>query len=221
LGEHQFSFSTSDGKYQIESNTFSFTVIDTTPPDLTLNSPLNTTYAPGTINIDASSNDPDVDSFWYILYSVSSEEWIGNQNGILMENGQSAVDLEEGFYFLTVFVNDTEGNINEKSLYFTVEPEIFPMSPPIGWIIFGIAATIGGSAFVSYVVIKRRKSKSLKDKYDKVMGKKPGAFAAFKDKFTKKSKQIEETMDRSKPTPTKEPPENDVSKPETPGEEKP
>jgi len=221
LGEHQFSFSTSDGKYQIESNTFSFTVIDTTPPDLSINSPLNTTYTSGDIHIDVSSNALDVDSFWFTLYSVSGEEWIGNQNGILIENGQSTIDLEDGFYFLTAFINDTEGNINEESIYFTVYTEIFPMSPPIGWIIFGIAATIGGSAFVSYVVIKRRKSKSLKYQYDKVVGKKAGVLAAFKDKFTKKSKQIEDAMDRSKPTPTKEPTEQEEITPEPSGEEKP
>ena len=205
-----------DTKGNVNSKSLYFTVsipavTDPTSPDIIVYSPLNTTYSTGTIIIDVSSTALDVDDFFYTLYDISNEQWIGDPNGILLENGYATIELENAFYLITVFVNDTEGNVNSTFVYFTVAIDAMIITPPPEfWWIVGICSTIGAGAMVSVVVIKRRKSKAQKYHHDKIFKKQKGGILIFQDKLEKLEKDLEEKLVGLKAPPP--PPRRDLNK---------
>jgi len=195
IGIHQFSFYTSDGTYSIFTDTYDGpTVQDTTPPDIIIISPLDTTYSTGSILINVSSNALDVDSYWYLLYGLLNGGLMVDPNGVIIEDGLATLNLEDGYYLITIFANDTEGNINEVSVYFTVAIDAPIITPPLFWMLVGIGSTIGAGAVVSVVVIKRRKSKAQKYHHDKIFKKQKGGLSIFQDNLNKLEKDLEEKL---------------------------
>lgn len=95
---------------------FTFT-LDTTPPMMTIDSPLNTTYSSSSIWFNASLNEAGIvhaqlDEVNYTLVN-SSNNW-----SLLMEG------LSEGRHRVEYFANDSTGNgIWSASIHFTVDTE--------------------------------------------------------------------------------------------------
>ncbi len=198
-GYYLITIFANDTEGNVNSESLYFTVsipavIDTTPPDIILYSPLNTTYSTGTILINVSSNALDVDSYWYLLYGLLNGGLMVDPNGVIIEDGLATLNLEDGYYLITIFANDTEGNINEVSVYFTVAIDATIITPPLFWMLVGIGSTIGAGALVSVVIIKRRKSKAQKYHHDKIFKKQKGGLLIFQDKLEKLEKDLEEKL---------------------------
>jgi len=88
-------------------------VYDTTPPVITITSPTNTSYNSGTITLNVT-NDSVISTWWYSNYTgeVANETFTPNI---------SIAGYPEGLNNITVFANDTSGNINQTTIFFTVD----------------------------------------------------------------------------------------------------
>jgi hypothetical protein len=85
---------------------------DTQSPNVTIYSPLNQTYTTNLVDLNYSVEDNIViDSCWYSL---------NDQNHSLENCQNTTLSLDNGFYHLIVYANDTSGNIGYDDVYFTI-----------------------------------------------------------------------------------------------------
>jgi parallel beta-helix repeat protein len=95
--------------------------IDTTPPSVTILSPMNITYTTNTITISLSGNAAH---YWYWIGPVDTTDqpWTGNVNRV----------LPDGTYGVFAYGNDSVGNVNSTIVVFTIdttEPTVTIESP--------------------------------------------------------------------------------------------
>jgi len=91
---------------------------DTQSPNVTIYSPVNQTYNTNIIELNYSVEDNiAIDSCWYSL---------NNQNFSLPNCQNTTLILDNGFYHLIVYANDTSNNIGYDEVYFTVAYDIQP-----------------------------------------------------------------------------------------------
>ena len=86
-------------------------VLEHTPPNITLLSPLNQTYNDSTAPLVFTVNKP----LTWASYSLD-----GKQN-ITITGNTTITNLNNGFYTLTLYANDTYGNVGSQTVNFTVE----------------------------------------------------------------------------------------------------
>ena len=87
-------------------------VSDTLPPIVTIISPVNdTTYNADSVNLNYSVNEPAV---WQ-GYSLD-----GSAN-ITLQGNTTLTDLIDGLHTLTVYANDSSGNMNSSTVWFTID----------------------------------------------------------------------------------------------------
>ena len=85
---------------------------DTTPPIITVHSPVNdTTYPKGSLNLNYSINEP-TDWEGYSLDGAANITLYGNT---------TLTVLIGGLHTLTVYANDTSGNMNSSTVWFTID----------------------------------------------------------------------------------------------------
>ena len=86
-------------------------IIDTVAPAVTIYSPTNTTYftAELPLNLSVSDVTTDEDARWYNLNGGINTTFIGN----------TTINVINGSNTLVVYVNDSAGNINVTTIYFT------------------------------------------------------------------------------------------------------
>jgi len=112
--------------------------LKTTPPKITLLSPLNQTYNQTTVSLTFSVDKP-VD---WIDYSLD-----GQQNATVI--GNSTLNVSQGLHNVTIYANDTFGNIGaSETISFNVsipEPdsEPFPIVPVAAAIVIAVAVAAG------------------------------------------------------------------------------
>ena len=94
------------------SNATYFTV-DTTPPSLSLFSPGNITYGAGPVDLKYTTSDLHPDACWYTLNGGSPTSLPGCAN--------ATITGTEGSNLLWLYANDTMGNMNMASDFFTVD----------------------------------------------------------------------------------------------------
>ncbi|MFX1249525.1 MAG: S8 family serine peptidase [Promethearchaeota archaeon] len=84
--------------------------IDTTPPTITIESPIAKTYATSIISVSLSG---DPDQYWYYIMGVDfkNRSWISNEDRT----------LSDGNYTLHAYGNDTVGNEQHVSVTFTID----------------------------------------------------------------------------------------------------
>jgi parallel beta-helix repeat protein len=80
---------------------------DTTPPSITIVSPANTTYTSQIIPLNVSA-DENVSTWWYSLNSGPNTTFIPN----------TTIIADMGVNHLTVYANDSAGNMNSSTVYF-------------------------------------------------------------------------------------------------------
>ncbi|MHA2112162.1 MAG: Ig-like domain-containing protein, partial [Candidatus Hodarchaeales archaeon] len=95
--------------------------IDTTPPSVTLISPLAQIYGTDTITVALSGN---ASHYWYYIESVDSQN----------QTWTTSVDrtLTDGTYTLNMYGNDSVGNIAHVPVTFTIDttpPSVTVISP--------------------------------------------------------------------------------------------
>jgi len=170
LGVHEFNFTAYDGIYWNTSETIiGPTVQDTISPTLNVKSPLNQTYSTPSVEIHLQSTDVDLNKIWYTLYCFSNNSWITNQAGILIDSNFT-LSLSNGGYFISFYCNDTIGNNNNLSIYFTIN--ILHEGTPsnnnndgVSTLIFIILILflISLGLFISIFLLKKRQRKYTKE----------------------------------------------------------
>jgi len=111
------------------SGSYSFRVVaDTTPPDLTIQSPLSKAYSVNTIPVNLSSAAMDLQTMWYRVWNSSG--WV--TNNITWSVGANII-LSDGNYTLFAWANDTQGyESTPKTVVFTIDtiaPSVAILSP--------------------------------------------------------------------------------------------
>jgi hypothetical protein len=102
-----------------------FFTVDITPPDVTIQSPTNTTYPTDTIDLNYTATDTNLDSCWYSLDG-------GTTIPLPDCNDTTLTNLSDGSHNVTVYANDSAGNTNSTTVYFTVDttpPTVSIQSP--------------------------------------------------------------------------------------------
>lgn len=122
------------------------TTSDTTPPSLTVNSPLNQTYKTSTVIFNVTATDAtSVSACVYSLDSGVSNHTLTNTVGNFWTTTNST--MANGFYNVTFFCADSGSNWNSTSLrYFTVDLE-----PIISWV--NPTPSDGGTVNTTYVYL--------------------------------------------------------------------
>lgn len=96
---------------------------DDVNPVLVVDYPENKTYIVNNISLNYSgSDDLELDSAWYSLNSGSD----------VVLNGNTTLNLSEGSYTLTVYLNDSAGNVNFSFVSFVIDlsvPSFYALSP--------------------------------------------------------------------------------------------
>lgn len=87
--------------------------VDTVPPVIYIQSPQNTTYSKRIIDLNVSADE--IAGVWQ--YSVN-----GTQNVTFSPN--TTISVSGGANNITVYVNDSSGNLNSSTIYFTVNTTI-------------------------------------------------------------------------------------------------
>jgi len=117
-GYHNVSIWVNDSANNINSSFVAFT-IDITPPNMNISSPLNhTNTTDTTLNINYTHSDINIDTCWY-----SNDTYVLNTTLASCGNITS-VTWEIGQHNITIWANDSSGNINYSFVRFTIE------SPP-------------------------------------------------------------------------------------------
>jgi len=94
-------------------------------PSINITSPENTTYYSSSVNLDVSAYDVDgIDTLWY-TYNYTDNTTIDYPNNVTLD------DLSDGSYKLSVWVNDTDNNMNTTNVTFTIYPVPTTITPII------------------------------------------------------------------------------------------
>ncbi len=106
-GQHNITVYANDSYGNLNSSTMYFT-IDTTPPTIVIASPQNKTYATTNITLSVSA-DETVNTWMYSLNGTANVTFAP----------VTAVTVSEGANNITFWANDSVGNINFTTVYFT------------------------------------------------------------------------------------------------------
>lgn len=114
LGEHTLAVRAEDTAGNVTEQSVVFSVVDTIPPEITINSPIATSYEHHEIvpvDVDVTDEKSGVADVVITLDGTSVSD--GDEIDLL--------DLELGDHMLTVRAEDNAGNVGETSVTFTVE----------------------------------------------------------------------------------------------------
>jgi len=95
------------------------TVSDTTPPDITINSPINSTIGPD-VDYDITV-DEDLHTAFFSVDNGANNTLDNDTNTHYFNSSGNHPSLSNGFHNITFWVNDTAGNANESTIFFTVD----------------------------------------------------------------------------------------------------
>ncbi|MBN2094959.1 MAG: DUF2341 domain-containing protein [Candidatus Aenigmarchaeota archaeon] len=128
VGWYNFTTGTGDGNYTInvtaaedlagntmEEDTSNSFILDTTAPTVQIVSPENTTYGITSVDLNYTATDSGsgISACWYSLDGEANQTLTDCANTTLS-------DLSDGEHNLTVWANDTAGNLGFDTVYFNV-----------------------------------------------------------------------------------------------------
>jgi subtilisin family serine protease len=98
--------------------------VDTAAPTVSIQSPANTTYNTSNLGLDFTASDTYLESCWYSIGGGNATPISG------CANGSDIVGLANGSQCISVFANDSAGNVNNDTVCLTLElaPE---SNPPV------------------------------------------------------------------------------------------
>jgi len=91
------------------------TVVNTSPPTISISSPENTTYT-GNVTITLESTSQDQDQFWYAIYYADDTPHTGNTTW----TETIEISLDPTIYYLVGYMNDSAGLEDSSTVYFTI-----------------------------------------------------------------------------------------------------
>ncbi|MBT4165974.1 hypothetical protein HOE04_02975 [archaeon] len=125
-GQHNVSVWVNDSAGNVNSSSVSFT-IDTINPQVNIIFPLNNLdYSKNNLNVNFTYLDINLDECWYSNDSMSVNNSLSSCENI------TSVVWSEGQHNVSVWVNDSAGNINSSSVGFTIDslaPNITSITP--------------------------------------------------------------------------------------------
>lgn len=105
-----------------------FSVVNTNPPTVGITNPQNDTYT-GDVPITLTNSSEDADTCWYAIYYTNDSLHTGNTTWTESVD----VSLPTATYYLVAYLNDTAGNEDSETVYFTVdlggEPPVVERNP--------------------------------------------------------------------------------------------
>jgi hypothetical protein len=112
--------------------------VESTPPRLSVLSPLNQRYNDSSVSLIYSANKP----VNWTTFSLDGKE------NVTLSGNTTLTGLTNGFHNITVYAQDTFGNIGaSQNISFTVakpEPESFPIVPVAAVSIVAVALVVAG-----------------------------------------------------------------------------
>ncbi|MFH1222282.1 MAG: right-handed parallel beta-helix repeat-containing protein, partial [Candidatus Micrarchaeota archaeon] len=146
-GANNITVYANDSVNNINSSTVYFSV-DTIPPSITVESPANITY--NTTSIDLNYTVSTASSCWYVLNAGAATN--------LPSCANTNITAIEGANNITVYANDSLGNTNSLTVYFTVDtiaPSLTIQSPAnitYNRTNISVNYTVAGASFCWYVL---------------------------------------------------------------------
>ncbi len=124
-----------------------FYALQTTPPKISLLSPLNQTYSESNVSL---------------TFSINKEvNWIGysldGQQNVTITGNTTITKFTNGLHTLTVYANDTFGNMGASSITFTIALPI--QAAPVGAVSGAVVVVVVGAGL--FVYFKERKQVKL------------------------------------------------------------
>jgi len=161
IGMHNLIIHANDTVGNMGSSDFVyFTILDTTPPSISIFSPENKTYATDNITLTFTVNE----SVSLMAYSLD------NQANITITGNTTLFELSSGSHSLIIYAKDTAGNTGTSVIiYFTIEiPQVERDrgKPLPTWIVAGILimAVVGAALLIYFSKIKKGSHANLKTK---------------------------------------------------------
>jgi len=114
-GTYQAKFWANDTAGNFGLNNSIWFTVDTTHPRAEIILPANTTYGSARTQLNYTATDTNLDRCWYSLDSGITNTSITCGTNI------TGLSSTEGSNVWTVYVNDTAGNLNQTTVYFTVD----------------------------------------------------------------------------------------------------
>ena len=139
-GQHDVSLYVEDNAANSVTVNWAFTV-DTIAPVVTIQSPENTTYTVDTVELNCTATDENnISVVWYSLDGGSNVTLYAADNTTF---NATLSGLTSDTHCVTVYANDTAGNIAFATVCFTIEAEIIvPVLLYSGWNMFGVPVDV-------------------------------------------------------------------------------
>ena len=109
-GNHTFEYYSVDVAGNTEAMNTDYAALDITPPTITIQSPTNATYSRTNIELNVSANEP-IHTWQYSLNGAANVSFTPN----------TTFTAPEGANSIVVTANDTAGNRNTATVYFTID----------------------------------------------------------------------------------------------------
>jgi hypothetical protein len=111
-------------------------VLQTTPPRISVQSPLNEAYNESSLSLVFTVDK----SISWISYSLDGK------TNLTINGNITLTDLSNGQHNLTVYANDTYGNIGASEVFSftTAKPESFPTLPAVAVSVFAVVVVVAG-----------------------------------------------------------------------------
>jgi hypothetical protein len=115
-GTYTWQIEAKDNATNIQNSSIRIFTIDTTSPNINITSPINNTNSTdNTLDVNYTISDANLQACWYSNDTYSGNQTLSNCDNI------TSVTWNEGQHNVTVYVNDSFGNINETSVTFTID----------------------------------------------------------------------------------------------------
>jgi len=139
-GQHDVSLYVEDNAANSVTVNWTFTV-DTVAPVVTIQSPENTTYKVDTVELNCTATDENnISVVWYSLDGGSNVTLYAADNTTF---NATLSGLTSDTHCVTVYANDTAGNIAFATVCFAIEAEIIvPVLLYSGWNMFGVPVDV-------------------------------------------------------------------------------
>jgi len=114
-GQHNVTIWVNDSTGNVNSSSITFT-IDTTNPSIIINYPNNNTNSTNNVlNVNYTIFDNNVDTCWYSNDSMTTNTTLAGCSNI------TSITWKDGEHNVTIWVNDSAGNVNSSSVTFTID----------------------------------------------------------------------------------------------------
>ena len=131
----------SDAK--IPQMTFEYNVVEATPTEITVLSPLNQTYTESNLYLNFTTKKP----LSWVGYSLDGK------SNVTIDNNTTLTGLSNGLHKITVYANNTYGNVVvPETVFFTVEPF------PIMYVAVSVVVVVAVFGVCLLVYFKKRNS---------------------------------------------------------------